>query len=199
MRLSDLTIEWLWPWATAAVIIPLVVIGLYLAYLQISGNFHVSIDGQLYRSAQPTAAALRKYATFYGVRTVINLRGKNEQDKWYRDEVAEARLLGLQHIDFKMSARKELSLDQVKRLVVILREAPKPILIHCQSGSDRSGLVAAIYLHEIGNVDVEKAEKQISLYYGHIGIPYFSKAYAMDKTWEQLEAVYRNRTEVPVL
>lgn len=189
----------LWPWLAASVLLPVFVIGGYLGYLQLSGNFHVVLEGQLYRSAQPTSIALRDYAKSYGVKTVVNLRGRNDNAVWYEDETGEALLLGIRHVDFKMSASRELTMDEVSRLVTLLRDVPKPILIHCQGGADRSGLVAAIYLHQISGVDVETAEGQISLFYGHISIPYLSSAYAMDRTWEQLEQVYESNRQVAKL
>ena len=181
-----------WIPALAVIMVPLLALGLYLGYLQLSGNFHIAADGELYRSAQPTAVQLRNYAKTYGIKTVLNLRGSHPNSGWYDDEVAEARLLGITHVDFRMSARKELTQAEVDRLVAILRQSPKPILVHCQSGADRSGLVSAIFLREIDGVDVETAGAQISLYYGHIGVPYFSSTYAMDRTWRKLEQIYRD-------
>lgn len=178
-------------WALAFVVVPLAAIGIYLGYLQISGNFHTVTPNQLYRSAQPTAAELKDYAKRYGIRTVLNLRGEHPNASWYEDEVSESRLLGIGHIDFRMSASKELSKAEIERLVTILQQAPKPMLIHCQSGADRSGLVAAIFLNRINGVDLESAEGQISLYYGHIGVPYLSSTYAMDRNWERLESLWK--------
>lgn len=55
------------------------------------------------------------------------------------------------------------------------------------SGADRTGLTAAIYLAAIAGAGEHEAEKQLSIRYGHIGIPFVSRAYAMDETWEELE------------
>jgi protein tyrosine/serine phosphatase len=173
--------------ALAIVIVPLLGIGAYLGYLQLTGNFHVALAGQLYRSAQPTAAQIDRYAEAYGIRTVLNLRGAHAKAGWYRDEIDESQRLGLHHVDFRMSASKELSATDLAKLVAILRQSPKPILVHCQSGADRSGLVAAIFLRDIAGVDAATAAGQISLIYGHIGIPYLSSTYAMDRTWDKLQ------------
>jgi protein tyrosine/serine phosphatase len=174
--------------ALAIGLVPLFGIGAYLGHLQLTGNFHVALAGQLYRSAQPTPAQIDHYADAYGVRTVLNLRGAHANAAWYRDEISETNRLGLRHVDFRMSASKELSAADTARLLTILRQSPKPILVHCQSGADRSGLVAAIFLRDIAGVDAATAAGQISLYYGHIGIPYLSSTYAMDRTWQKLQA-----------
>jgi len=37
-------------------------------------------------------------------------------------------------------------------------------------------------------LDEARAEEQLSFYYGHVGIPVVSAAYAMDRSWEDIEA-----------
>ena len=57
--------------------------------------------------------------------------------------------------------------DRFDEILKILRDAAKPILVHCKNGADRSGLVSAIYLAEIQVVAVDEAIGELSLYYGH--------------------------------
>ncbi len=164
-----------------------IVLGGYLGFLRLSGNFHTVIPGELYRSAQPSAAQLKDYVARYGIRTVINLRGASQDDAWYREEIATARALGVDHVDFAMSASSIVTADAIDRLTDIMRTAQKPILIHCKAGADRSGIASAIYSYAIAGKDEDTAERQISLYFGHIGIPYLSATYAMDDSWERFE------------
>jgi protein tyrosine/serine phosphatase len=166
-----------------------VALGCYLGALQLTGNFHEVLPGELYRSAQPTANDIAAYSREHGIKTIVNLRGRNK-GAWYSQEVAAAKQAGIEHIDFKMSASHQLTLDQTHQLIALLRDAPKPILIHCQAGADRTGLVSVIYLQQIAGVDEETAERQLSLRYGHIGIPYLSSAFAMDESWENLEKIF---------
>lgn len=161
--------------------------GGYLYAIQLLGNFHEVLAGQLYRSNQPSVEELVRYTRENGIRTVINLRGANESQAWYRDEIETARDLGLNHIDFGMSASRELDMNEVNQLVAIMRDAPKPILIHCKAGADRTGLATALYLSRVALLSEEEAESQLSVRYGHIGIPYLSATYAMDRTWENAE------------
>jgi protein tyrosine/serine phosphatase len=57
------------------------------------------------------------------------------------------------------------------------------VLIHCQSGADRTGLVAAIYEYAVAARPAEEAEEQLSLRYGHV--PYlWSRTGAMDRSFE---------------
>jgi undecaprenyl-diphosphatase len=66
-------------------------------------------------------------------------------------------------------------------LLHIVETAPKPVLIHCNAGADRTGLVAALYQVEHG-VAPAQAAKELSLHYGHF--PYlWSKTDAMDRSF----------------
>lgn len=162
-------------------------IGGYLGYLQLSGNFHTVVAHQLYRSAQPSAVQLASYVRKHGIETVINLRGENEGAKWYSDEIATARNLGVEHIDFQMSSSHVLTPERAEELLAIMKAAPKPILIHCQSGADRTGLVSVLYSQQVAGVTEDVAERQLSPYYGHVAVPYLSGTYAMDTSWAGLE------------
>jgi len=183
-----LIVEYRWAIAIGIIVLaPVAAIAFFLLTLQLFGNFHEIIPGEYYRSAQPNPSKLDRYVSKYGIKTVLNLRGPNGKSQWYRDEVAEAQKLGVKFVDFRMSARKELTDAQVEQLIEILHDVPKPILVHCKSGSDRTGLVSAIYLYKIAGRSESESEKQISFRYGHIGIPYISEAIAMDRNWERLE------------
>ncbi|MDO5706646.1 MAG: hypothetical protein Q4G49_16470 [Paracoccus sp. (in: a-proteobacteria)] len=60
-------------------------------------------------------------------------------------------------------------------------------MIHCKSGADRTGLAAALYVAGIAKGGEFAAEWQLSPRYGHIGIPWLSRAWPMDLTWEAME------------
>jgi protein tyrosine/serine phosphatase len=159
---------------------------LYLGALQLGDNFHTVIPGELYRSAQPTADLIAEYQENYAIRTIVNLRGDNTGSDWYDTEIAEARKLGIAHVDFRMSARRMMTIEQFSQIIDVLQKAEKPVLIHCNSGSDRSGLVSALYVAAIAKLGEEAAESQISFWYGHIPLS-ISAPYAMDRSFEAFE------------
>ena len=164
------------------------IFGAYLGALQLTGNFHEVLPAELYRSAQPSAADVASYARQYGIKSIVNLRGESSED-WYLREVEAASRGGIAHFDFRLSASKRVSPRQARQLIALLQTAPKPILIHCQAGADRTGLASMLYLQQIAGIDEEIAERQLSVRYGHIGLPYISAAFAMDESWEFFEEV----------
>ena len=169
----------------AACVLGLLSPAAFLGFIQLGGNFHEVVPGEIYRSAQPTAAQIAHYQKTYGIKSIVNLRGETPGKDWYEAEVAEARRSGIEHIDFAMSARKELAKDKAEELLAILEAAPKPVLIHCKSGADRAGLVSAMYLAFLKQAGEEKADGQLSFYYGHIPL-WFIPEYAMERSLKAL-------------
>ena len=157
-------------------------IGAYCGVIIYEGNFHAVSPGILYRSAQPDAAELQLAARQYGIKSVLNLRGPNAGSPWYDDEVGASHALGLKHYDYAISAKRFVTRRQVADIVNILRQAPKPLLIHCMSGADRAGLVAALYRYAVDGASAQQADEQLSLAYGHF--PYLtSRSGAMDASF----------------
>lgn len=162
----------------------------YLGLLQASGNFHEVLPGQFYRAAQLSPQYLDAQIKRFGIKTVLNLRGRLDGEKWYRDELKVTEARSVRQIDFGMSPRQRLSRESAVELVKLMRDAAKPILVHCRSGADRTGLATVIYLNQIAGMDEEQAEAQLSMRFGHFGIPLLSPTYAMDESWEDLEQMF---------
>ena len=154
----------------------------YCGVLIATGNFHEVAPGALYRAAQMDGPTLDATLAAHGIRAVLNLRGANPDSDWYRDEIAVAARRGVAHYDIPLSARRPLSAPEMARLLNILRTAPKPLLIHCRSGADRSGLVAALYRYAVAHDPAAEAARELSLRYGHF--PYLtSPTGAMDASF----------------
>jgi len=140
------------------------------------------VSGQVYRSAQLNGSALRSEINAYHIKTIINLRGYNPNDLWYRDEIAICRDMAVKHVDIGLSAIRLPKPEKLDKLLATFDHAEYPILLHCKAGSDRSGLAAtlycAIYRHE--PVTQAKAD-ELTWRYGH-----FSRfsAKAMDQFFD---------------
>jgi protein tyrosine/serine phosphatase len=155
----------------------------YGAILRATGNVHTVVNSVLYRSAQLTGAQFETVIRQYGIKSILNLRGGTPTDPWYTAEVSVSKNRGVAHLDHAISAHRRVTPEQIADLLSILRRAPKPLLIHCRSGADRSGLVAALFLLlEVEHDDPTDAGRQLSLAYSHF--PYLlSKTVAMDESF----------------
>ncbi|WP_333948287.1 dual specificity protein phosphatase family protein [Candidatus Liberibacter brunswickensis] len=152
-------------------------------------NFHVMIPNTVYRSAQPNGVFIKYLHTEYGLKSILNLRGKNDHAPWYQEERDTTKNLGIKLIDFPMSAHKELNSKEIEQLISILATAPKPLLIHCKAGADRTGLASSLYLNFIAKYPEKKARSQLSILYGHI---FFLDTKAMDNTFEKSIRIYQH-------
>jgi protein tyrosine/serine phosphatase len=151
----------------------------YCSVLIWSGNFHSVEDDRFYRSGQLTKADFAHEIAVHHIGSVLNLRGANPQAGWYRDELAATRAAGAEHYDVGISARTLVPAEKIEQILTILRNAPKPILVHCKSGADRTGFVSALYRYAIDGQQMEEAASELSLWYGHF--PYLmNKTRAMD-------------------
>ncbi|SJZ82319.1 Protein tyrosine/serine phosphatase [Chitinophaga eiseniae] len=98
-------------------------------------NLH-QVSDSIFRSAQPDHedfSTLRKY----GVASVLNLRSRHSDS-------AAATNTGLHLFHVEMEA-KQFTDKEVIAALRVLRDAPKPVLVHCRHGSDRTGVVIAMY------------------------------------------------------
>lgn len=166
----------------AAVSFLFILIGSLYIYIEEQGNFHPVTPGEAYRSAQMDRDELEYYIHKYRLKSILNLRGENPDSGWYIEEVKVSSEHGIVHYDMALSASRELTAKEVQVLLEIFNSAPRPILIHCKSGADRSGLVSAMWKVIVDKISKEEAKKQLSILYGHIPIGSTS---AMDQFFER--------------
>lgn len=156
--------------------------GAYCGVMIYEGNFHAVRPGVFYRSAQLSRSELDSFGRQYGIKSVLNLRGPHAGEAWYDGEMAAVHDLGIVHYDFPLSAKRFVTASEVAQILAIIRDAPKPLLVHCKSGADRAGLVSALYQYAIAGASAADADRQLSLVYGHF--PYLtSRSGAMDDSF----------------
>jgi protein tyrosine phosphatase (PTP) superfamily phosphohydrolase (DUF442 family) len=131
------------------------------------GNFGVVDPARVYRSAQPDAALPRLIARYH-LASILNLRGGSLDDVYYAAEVRTARALGVDFYDLPMSATRRPLRRELLLLLDLFERCRYPLLIHCKSGSDRTGLATALYLLSRRSEPPERALRAFALHYGHV-------------------------------
>lgn len=109
---------------------------LWISYFFVYGNFH-RVDNDVYRSAQLFSFNMPYYVKEYKIKSIINLRGPSTK-QWYADEVRIAKEYNITHYDFGIGNREILSVSDMKKIVLLMKNAPKPLFIHCKAGVDRT-------------------------------------------------------------
>ena len=160
---------------------PLFIIALlWSSYFFIYGNFH-KVDKDVYRSAQLFSFNMPYYLEKHQIKSILNLRGVSTK-KWYKDEISISKEHHITHYDYAIGDRKIASMKEMNTIINLIKNAPKPLLIHCKAGADRTSLAVALYKYNIKHEN--NAKEAISIIYGHF--PWFgSKTIAMDKSFEK--------------
>jgi hypothetical protein len=164
------------------------VLGAYPGWLVWTDNFHEVVAGEFFRSGQLDRDELTVAIHRYHLRAVLNLRGSNVGKTWYDEEVALCRDTGIQHFDLKLSARKELTAKQIRDLEDLLLRLPRPLLVHCNGGGDRTSFASALYEILVRHKAPEEASLQLSWNYGHFPYLWWSASSAMDRSFARVVA-----------
>lgn len=123
-------------------------------------NFCVVTPGVLWRSEAPTRSDAQ-WLVDHDIGTVVSLQldvrrsfeaahtkgGMTRSVVYYRVRDFDAiQVLTHRHLD-----------EHVAEVLAIIREAPKPVLINCRAGVDRTGIIAAAYRVLIQGMSMQKA------------------------------------------
>src|SRR5476651_516837 len=124
-------------------------------------NFHWVVPGDAARAAQAWAGRLTGFLKKRGIRAIINLRGRNDDLSWWKNETRAAQKAGAAHFDAMLDSRKLPTKAMLADLIAAFDAAPKPFLLKCSGGQDRTSFAAAIYLiHRGGWNAMAEAEAQ---------------------------------------
>ena len=130
-------------------------------------NLGVVAPGQAYRCAQPKGNLAGLMGT-YRPASILNLRGGTDADPWYVAEVAAARAGGVDFYDLPLSATRRPTRRELAVLIETLGRCRLPLLIHCKSGADRTGLASGLFLMARKGTPPAEALGAFSIRYGHI-------------------------------
>ncbi len=94
------------------------------------------VSDELYRCEQPKLENAENLHAL-GIRSILNLRQ-------HHTDSAEFEVVGFTLLVERMEA-DELTVDNLVAALRQFRAAPKPVMVHCWHGSDRTGSVVAAY------------------------------------------------------
>lgn len=141
---------------------------IWIGSIMANHNFAVVRPNRVLRSGQMSSAALSATLRDRGARTVLNLRGANPDESWYRDELAATRAAGATQVDVALSSCIWMSRLQLRTIIKALDEMEYPVLIHCAWGAERTGLVSAITELLREDSTLEAARDQFSIRYLYV-------------------------------
>jgi protein tyrosine/serine phosphatase len=124
-----------------------------------------SVDGKLFRAAQPWPHQIARFARDGG-KSLVYLRGGREHGSWpLEKEAAESN--GLVLTEFLARSREAPAKDMLLSSPAFFGNLQYPALIHCKSGADRAGFVAALYVLVHLGRPASEALEQLHAKYGH--------------------------------
>jgi protein tyrosine/serine phosphatase len=131
-------------------------------------NFHEVDPGKFYRSAQLTGEEFQLAIDEYEIKTIVNLRGVSALEEWYIDEKKVVENNKILHVNIPMSAGRLPHRKNLVKLLDSLKTAPRPILVHCKAGADRTGEASAMYQMIYMGFSKKRAMKMLSMKYYHV-------------------------------
>lgn len=146
-------------------------------------NF-AEISPGVFRANQPSPRQLLRYRA-RGINTIVNLRGASDAPHYALARQACTRL-GMTLLDVDgLNARSAPQRNDMLALLHRMRDTPKPFVMHCKSGADRTSLAAAIYLLALENASLDTARKQMSARFLHLK---WTKTGVLDHILDSFEA-----------
>jgi hypothetical protein len=137
-------------------------------------NFHWVVPGQAARAAQAYAGFLGPFLKRHRIAAVINLRGPNPDWRWWHYEKRVCARRSIAHFDVMLSSRRLPTRQMLVNLIAAFDAAPRPLLVKCSGGQDRTSFASALYiLHTQGWGALEAAEGQFARWpYLHLPKPH---------------------------
>ncbi len=158
-------------------------------------NFYAVDEGKLYRSAQLSPKRLTQRIKKYGIKTIVNLRDEALTSKVIAQEKVVCNnnnvvFVNIPMVNTFMSKSAITSKAHIRQLLAVYddeKKYPRPLLIHCKAGADRTGEAAAMWVlekqrHASRQEAIDKALAQLRPKYAHIEVQFPAKR-AFIQSW----------------
>lgn len=137
-------------------------------------------ENKVYRSGHPVRDQFEYVVKKYKLKSVLILTGSMPKELEQENKIAAEENMKI--LFLPISDKAPLTKENLFKIVEFLQESPKPLLIHCRAGADRTGLVSAIYRHLFMNASIDEAKHDmLNANWGHVGLWGLSPTIAMDK------------------
>ncbi len=156
----------------AGLALSIVVIGLIGVYRHKKGPYHFKVvtRGSLYRSGFLGPDNLEKVIESYGIKTILNVSEEREKKKphWgYKDQVRICKKHGVNLVEMPVLSGVPPNEEQLARWLALLDDADgHPLLVHCDHGVMRTGMLVAVYDMEFRGMTNEEALAAMPMF-GH--------------------------------
>src|ERR1700744_2315634 len=101
-------------------------------------NFHWVVPGDAARAAQAWAGGVGPFLQKRGIKAVINLRGRNDDLSWWKNETSASAARGIAHLDAMLDSRKLPTRAMLERLIEAFDSAARPFVLKWSGGRDRA-------------------------------------------------------------
>jgi protein tyrosine/serine phosphatase len=115
------------------------------------------VSDELYRGAQPKEAGYAELKKL-GVKTVVSLRTFHSD----RSDRKACRKHGLSYVNITVQAWEPEDEEVIEFLEVVTNPENQPVFVHCKHGSDRTGMMSAIYRITVQGWSKEEAIKEMT-------------------------------------
>ncbi len=138
-------------------------------------NFGIVEPGAVYRCARP-GRRLRELVETFSLASVLDFeRGFLARDlgaeSWGIAQVRAAGERSIDYYQFPMPFTRRPLREELLALVTLFQRCRYPLLIHCETGADRTGLAVGLYLMAVRCVHPKEAERRaFAPRFGHLPI-----------------------------
>lgn len=123
------------------------------------------VGGQAWRQNQPTPLD-RGFLEREGIRTIVTAR-HDPRHGGHALIAALAEQEGIDYQSFELFSRAAPGREVLLSAPGFFAQLRYPILMHCKSGADRAGFLAALYRIVVENAPVQEARRELSLRFLH--------------------------------